>query len=319
MKNNCDKNQPVSPENVEQLRKAFKRQLWKCIFFSIVAVCVIAFASIAWFVSNTRVNSSVAPISAGFEPIRLATRGVRQQAEIDHLQLKSDDEDNKMEHDGKIYYYSEGDTIALRLDVDNYEISPGSKGKVEFYVIPAGGASSVTLQIGVGGYGADENDNNIVKPINDNVLNALMSGHILLFDKYENGVYSGWLYQNHGSNSGIINNAITVDLSGKPAGEPVPVDFYWIWPLRYENMANDFAGVEGFVDFVEEQAASMTDLKNSEYRYSRIFFTDQASLTGTDHRNKAYDLADEYIGSNAQYLYLIIQTSGSDDAEGGTQ
>lgn len=311
MKSKCDNNQPVSSENVEQLRKAFKRQLWKCIFFSIVAVCVIAFASIAWFVSNTRVNSSVAPISAGFEPIRLATRGVRQQAEVDHLQLKSDDEINKMEYDGKIYYYSEGDTIALRLNADNYEISPGSKGKVEFYVIPAGGASSVTLQIGVGGYGEDEKDNNKVKPINDNVLNALMSGHILLFDTYENGVYSEWLYQKNGSNSGIINNAITVDLTGKPAGVPVAVDFYWIWPLRYENIANDFIEVK---DFVEEQAATMTDLENSKYRYSRIFFTDQASLTGTDHRSKAYDLADEYIGSNAQYLYLIIQTSSSDDA-----
>lgn len=319
MKNKCDNNQPVSSENVEQLRKAFKRQLWKCIFFSIVAVCVIVFASIAWFVSNTRVNSSAAPISAGFEPIRLATRGVRQQAEVDHLQLKSDDEINKMEYDGKTYYYSEGDTIALRLNADNYEISPGSKGKVEFYVIPAGGASSVTLQIGVGGYGEDEKDNNKVKPINDNVLNALMSGHILLFDKYENGVYSDWLYQNNGSSIGIINNAITVDLSGKPAGVPVAVDFYWIWPLRYENMANDFTGVKGFVDFVERQAASMTDLENSGYRYSRIFFTNQESLTGTDERSKAYDLADEYIGSNAQYLYLIIQTSSSDDAEGGAQ
>ena len=84
-------------------------------------------------------------------------------------------------------------------------------------------------------------------------------------------------------------------------------------------MTNDFTGVKGFVDFVERQAASMTDLENSGYRYSRIFFTNQESLTGTDERSKAYDLADEYIGSNAQYLYLIIQTSSSDDAEGGAQ
>lgn len=320
MKFICNKNQSAPTESVEELRIAFRHQLLRCVFFLFAMGSVIAIASIAWFVSNSRVNSSVAPISANFDPIKLATRGDRQQAEIDHLNLS---EGSTMNIDGKIYYYTDSDTdsdtIALRLNGDNHEISPGSKGKVEFYVIPAGGASSVTLQIGVGGYGEDENDNNAVNPINNDALNALMSGHILLFDTYENGVYSDWLYQDNGSNSGIFNNSITIDLSGESAGVPVAVDFYWIWPLRYVNIANDFT--DKVAKFVKTQAKkeSMVPYPNSDYSYSRIFFTNQSSLEDPNDRSKAYDMADEYIGSNAQYLYLTIQTSASDGMEGGGQ
>lgn len=306
-------NQPDSKENVELLKSDFSRQLWKSMFFALAAVSVIVIASIAWFVSNSRVHSSTASVSADFEPIKLATRGDRQQGEVEHLALA---EGNEETYNGKVYYCTEEGTIALRLDGTNHEVSPGSKGKVEFFIIPNGSTSSVTLHIGLGGYGEDEDDNK-VKPIEDDVLKALMSGHILLFDNYENGEYSDWLFSSGGSNGSIFNNTITIDLSGKPANVPVPVDFYWIWPLRYENMVNDFEGIQ---DFINEQAKgeNMSNL-NEKYRYSRIFLTDKNDLTGAevDERSKAYDLADEYIGSNAQYLYLTIQISADDNMEGG--
>ena len=310
-----NKNQLDSEENIELLRIEYSRQLWKSMFFSLATVVVVAIASIAWFVSNSKVNSSVASVSAGFDPIKLATRGHRQQAEIDNLKHGDGD---LYEYAGKTYYYTKGGAIALRLSGDNNEVSPGSKGMVEFYIIPGGGASSVTLQIGLGGYGADESDENTVKPINNSVLNALMSGHILMFDNYDdNGVYSDWLFQDN--NSSIFNNAITIDLSGRPEGVPVPVNLYWIWPLRYENMANDFND-DRVKNFIIEQAGAeaMTDL-NENYRYSRIFLTNQSELIDDVARSKAYDLADEYIGSNAQFLYVTIQTSASVDMEGGQQ
>lgn len=317
MKFISEKNQPTPTENVALLRSAFRRQLWKCIFFSLVVVCVIAIFSVAWFVSNSQVRSSVTPISAGFDPIKLATRGERQKFDY-YLNLEKPDGD-MVTYNGEEYYCSNGDTIALRLSRDSYEVFPGSKGKVEFYIIPGGGVSKVTLQIGLGAY--SEDDNKTVNRINDDVLNALMSGHILLFDSYENGVYSDWLFQENESNSGIFNNSITVDLSDKSKDAPVLVDFYWIWPLRYENMLNDLNGVQ---EFIEEQSTDgkMTPLNtplNSGYRYSHIFLTNKTDLSLGTTRSEAYDLADEYIGSNAQYLYLTIQTSASDDMEGGMQ
>ena len=306
-------NQPDSKENVELLKSDFSRQLWKSMFFALAAVSVIVIASIAWFVSNSRVHSSTASVSADFEPIKLATRGDRQQGEVEHLALA---EGNKETYNGKEYYCTEDGTIALRLDGTDHEVSPGSKGKVEFYIIPNGSTSSVTLHIGLGGYGEDEEDGKKVKLIEDDVLKALMSGHILLFDNYENGEYSDWLFSSGGSNGSIFNNTITIDLSGKSANDPVPVDFYWIWPLRYENMVNDFKEIQGFIN-EQVKDENMSNL-NESYRYSRIFLTEKnADLNQDGERSKAYDLADEYIGSNAQYLYLTIQISADDNMEGG--
>lgn len=322
------KKHSVHTENVELLRLTFSRQLWKTLFFALASVSVLALASIAWFVSNTQVHSDSASVSAEFKPIKLATSGKRQQVEQDILNLNEGEEltdsngETQKDSEGNPYYCTNGDTIALRLSDTNQEVSPGSKGKVEFYVITGGGISSVTLQIGLGGYGEDENDNNAVKPIQNSALNSLMSGHILLFDDYEDGAYSNWLFEESGSNSSIFNNTITVDLSGKPAGVPVPVDFYWIWPLRYENMENDFTNLEDVKNFVNTQAGNeaMKDLDNGKsYYYSRIFLTDQNDLSQSAERSKAYDLADEYIGSNAQYLYLTIQTIGYDNMEGEQQ
>lgn len=293
-----------------KLEKEFFAELLKTFAFALAAVTALVTGCIAWFVSNSQVRSGTSPISAGFEPIKLATTGNRQEADK-YLKLP---DGNTLQIGDKTYYYTEGDTIALRLSGTDYEVSPGARGMVEFYVIPGSGTPTVTLQIGLGGYGAKDNDPDHVLPINDPALNALISGHILLFDDYdaETGRYSNWLFQ--GSGSGIFSNTITVDLSTTTVG--VPVDFYWVWPLRYENLASILAGKS----FVDDQAGSgaMTDLPLN-YRYSRVYLTDQADLSKAAARSKAYDLADEYIGSNAQYLYLTIQTIASEEGEGGQQ
>lgn len=315
-------NETVSEKNNELSYEECRKQLWKHMFLSVVAIVALAIACIAWFVANMQVNSSTSAVSAGFEPVKLATKGVRQGAEIDNLNLSTGEpypSESVEEHNGKTYYCTDAGTIALRLSANDYELSPGSKGKVEFYIIPTGGASEVTLQIGLGGYGADPTDNK-VKPIENRTLNDLISGHILLFDDYENGFYSNWLFTPDDSSHGIFNNAITINLSGKTVGVPVPVDFYWIWPLRYENIKNDFNDFNDNVSqFIEEQAIydNMNNL-TGDYRHSRVFLTDNI-MSDNAARSKGYDLADEYIGSNAQYLYLTIQTSASDGEKGGPQ
>ena len=300
-------------EDVSQLRAEFWHQLWKTITLLFIAVVVIAAASVAWFVSNTRVNSATAPVSAGFEAIKLATKGVRQTAD-QYLNLPKENVVNYIVYQGETYYYTDGEPIALRLDADGYEVSPGAHGKVTFYVIPAKAGGSLTLHIGLGGYG--ENEQKKVVPINKPVLNSLLSGHILLFDDYDaqTNTYSNWLFKKSGS--GIFSNTITVDLKNAAADEPFPVDFYWIWPLRYENL-EALLTEEEFVELNADTLKEHEEL-NSNYQYSRVFLTNQSELSQPDARSKAYDLADEYIGSNAQYLYLTIQTT-ADNTQGGQQ
>lgn len=282
--------------------KVLYSSLIRSLFLCFVALFAIVTATVAWFVNNTSVNSGTAQVSADFEPLKLAVLSKDSRQEAEKTVLKLLDGKTFTDKNGNEYYYTDKETIALRLEKNGYEVSPGAKGKIEFYVIPGGSSTNVTLQIELGAYGEDENKN--INPINNSILTTLMKGHILFFDNYENGMYSGWLLKKNGNNG--YANEITIDLTGKEAGVPVKVDLYWIWPTRYENLVKDFDGSDTRI-FAESQTESMIVIPNG-YRYSYIYLTNKESLENVAKRSEAYDLADEYIGSNAQYLYLKIHT-----------
>lgn len=301
---------PSSVRSQQDVLKAFQKELLKTTFFLLAALAVLVYASKAWFVSNSRVHSGTASVSAQYDPVRIASKGVRQSSEEKLLNLPKGTAYQKT-GDSVTYYYTESGEIALRLS-EEYTVSPGASGSIDFYIIPTrDGAMTVTLYLGLAGY--TEKPNGSVERVKDDVLDALLSGHILLFDDYDGRYYSNWL-GNPGT-AGFLNNSITVTLpEDTKEGNPVPVTLYWIWPLRYENMVEDLYAPDStenrFQRFLE-QAQTMTDVpwENSKYKYSRIFLT-----KGTlDSPTKAYNLADEYIGTNAGYLYLTIQTASFED------
>lgn len=307
----------------EEIKELYK-SLAKTTVMVFVSLFTLVFVAVAWFVANSNVHSGSSPISADYEPMKLAVKrnDFRQNAD-EYLQLN--DGDILTDVNGNDYYYTNSGTIALRLDKNGYEVSPGASGKVTFYVIPNGASSTITLHIGLGAYGEDKNST--VKQIYDKVLNALINGHVLLFDDYSdvNG-YSNWLFETTNNSESIYHNSITVDLSNSSAGDIVPVDFYWIWPTRYQNYVSDFKDSDTknkIIDFANNQADNLRELGNyqvleNQYRYSYVFLS-KDSLTSTANRSEGYDLADEYIGGNAQYLYLTIQTSVTDEAGGMTE
>ena len=297
------------------------QRLWKEILktgiFLLATVIVLVFGSIAWFVSNDRIQATTASVSAKHDPIRLATKGERQKAETEYFRIQVDStqpdgttlpDGDTYPSGGETYYFTEGGTIALRLSEDNIVVSPGASGTATFYILPTrDGAMSLTLYVGLAGYAVKPN-NTSAERIVDPTLDALLSGHILLFrDKDENGHYSGWLG---------TENAITVSLPDTAQKDiPEPVTLYWIWPLRYENMVGDLYENgsaeyrDSFAPFIEKQSNfdEMTQITEN-YRYSRIFLTN-ATVETDEACSNAYNLADEYIGTNTQYLYLAIQTS----------
>ena len=284
-------------------RKKLIAELVKTSILDLSAFFAIVLGTAAWFASNTKVDSGGIMISHQYDTIRLATKGERQTADK-LLNLPEDLPEQTLQFGGDTYYYTEDGTIALRLSEDNIVVFPGASGTVTFYVIPTqDGEISLTLYVALAGY---SQNNTSAERIVDSTLDALLSGHILLFrNKDENGHYSGWLG---------MDSAITVS-ENATKDTPVEVTFYWIWPLRYENMLSDLyvdetqANAEGFMKFLNDQATAMPSIPNTTYRYSRIYLTNEADLTTTASRSKAYNLADEYIGTNAQYLYLAIQTS----------
>lgn len=274
-------------ENISQLRAEFWHQLWKTITLLFIAVVVIAAASVAWFVSNTRVNSATAPVSAGFEPIKLATKGQRQTAESTLLNLG---EGTIFLYGEDTYYFAEDGTIALRLDSNNVSVRPGSSGEVTIYIIPKHtGTLETTLYLELAGYQKyTENAVTTARPVENPVLDTLLDGHILLFRDKD---YSHRLWTESGNILHISKDA--------REGVPLPVTFYWYWPLRYEDMK------EAWLDRTLNNPLPET----SDYRYNRVFIAKADVLTDAKLCDEAYNRADEYIGSHADFLYLSIQTS----------
>ena len=308
----------ASAEYHKEQLKRFWIELLRSGIFTLAALAVLVFACIAWFTANTRVHSKTASITSQHEIVRIATKGVRQTPERTFLKLS---EGTSYTADGETYYYVETGDIALRLS-EEYIVSPGASGSVTFYIIPThDGSMTATLYLELAGYKETEGENSEQKSaarVNDPVLNALLSGHILLFNKYENNHYSEWLSNNSTGDS--WNNTITITLpDDTKKDEPYPVTIYWIWPLLYENMKKDLYAEASeeytarFSPFIESQIENMEKIDGTSYYYSRIFLAKEGNISNLDERTKAYNLADEYIGSNADYLYLSIQTAAFDE------
>lgn len=293
-----------------QSTREIKEKLWteiiKTAVFAFVSLFVIVLGSIAWFVSNSKADAGGIKISHQFDTIKLATKGKRQEGEENLLKLKKGE---TMSYHEETYYWTEAEEIALRLSDSSVAVSPGMSGEISFYIIPNHtGPQTVTLHLGLAGYEEikDENGNSTGSKINDPVLNSLLSGHILLFQTCNNGQYSNWI---QGSPSaGGLDYQITISNPNVEVDVPWPVTIYWVWPLRYENMKSDYNGLLG--TFIEEQAAekNLELIGNTGYSYSQIFLTKDTNLTTDDSRSDAYNQADEYIGTKANYLYVTVQT-----------
>ena len=309
----------ASAEAHKQELKSSWKIFWRTGAFMLAALSVLIIICLAWFRMNTQVKGSNAAVSAQQDIIRIASKGVRQTAEKSTLNLA---EGTRYEYGGDTYYYTEGGEIAMYLSED-YSVYPGASGSIEFYIIPmSDGARTVSLYLGLSGYAdvtSEEGSFRQAERVNDDTLDALMSGHILLFNNYEDGFYSEWLYNEN--TNGILNNTITIQLTEEAKkGVPYPYTLYWIWPKRYENMMNDLFAADSeefannFSTFVVSQSKdeAKNQIGTTSYSYSRIFLANSWPLETFDARTKAYNLADEYIGTNADYLYLTIRTAPSE-------
>lgn len=312
----------ASAEAHKQELKSFWKTFWGTGAFVLAALSVLFIICLAWFAMNDQVNSNTGAVSAQQDIVRIASKGVRQTAESEILGLNPADE-NYIEYEGEKYFYTEGGEIAWRL-AEDYSVMPGANGTIEFYIIPTrDGAMTVNLYLGFSGYKKETSREGTVNPVDDPTLNTLLSGHILLFNENTNGFYSDWLFKDN--QGGNINNIIQVNIPDGKKDTPYPCEIYWIWPRRYENMVlhrsdnNDIFAEDSeefknkFAPFIEYQFNNPIEVQIGSYSYfySYIFLwnSDWKNENSNNIRSKAYNLADEYIGTNADFLYLTIRTA----------
>lgn len=371
------KKEELTPEEYRQKARKEMQDLknqWKIFFktgfIMLAALIAIIVASIAWFVSNNKVDSTGMNIRAAGSEFDLAasiknaesTNGI-----YDNLLSVPNGEKNKE------YSVTSGSHTAiswaitddsnLRNETDkSLGIEPGSSGSITFYIIPhKNGALNVSLTLSLTGYTLKNTGTELTsESLTDIKADAqqLLEGHILLFAGYDEqkNSYKGWISQDGDPWSMSLDNS---SLSQKENGELIwsikdakaenayPVTVYWIWPELLESYLlkkESYTGTRPLL-FPEEKDESTSD-SNPEALPSKLFakmckgLDESSGNSGNSNRyfrwetkeaftntvtvktlklirnryNSAlygnvaayYDLADQYIGSNVQYVKLTL-------------
>ena len=230
-------------------------------------------ASIAWFVSNTRVAAPGVAIRPADMPFDLAAAGTKSDEDADrgiYDKLLTVSPGALREIDGKKYWSTDGSHTSIcwavtpESNMNNTGedgkptgIEPVSYGKMTFYIIPnKNGPLKVTLDLVLTGYQiADDKKNeenvtqNDLTEVTDPSLQQLLEGHILLFAGYNGkaGCYKGWISRDAGEWSmrlgsetetavlEVKNGKLTWNNTNAQKDTAYPVTIYWIWPERLES------------------------------------------------------------------------------------
>ena len=374
------KKEELTPEEYRQKARKEMQDLknqWKIFFktgfIMLAALIAIIVASIAWFVSNNKVDSTGMNIRAAGSEFDLAasiknagsTKGI-----YDNLLSVPNGENNNgysvTSGSHTAISWAITDDSNLRNEKDkSLGIEPGSSGSITFYIIPhKNGALNVSLTLSLTGYILKNTGTELTsESLTDIKADAqqLLEGHILLFagyDKQKNS-YKGWISQDGDPwNMSLDNSSLSQKENGEliwsikdaKAENAYPVTVYWIWPellesylLKKESYTGTrpllFPGKENgstsgsdledipsnlFEKMCEVPDGSSDTSVNSN-RYLR-WETKEAKETFTNTvtvgileqiRNRYnsalygnvaayYDLADQYIGSNVQYVKLTL-------------
>ena len=342
----CTEN--LSPAELRAQIEEDKKKVSRSTVFLFAALIAIIAICIAWFVSNTRVHITTETISAQDSTMfELASVGSRTMAESE--KLKDGAEKNLLtagsertysnyyewkngkwviNSNGGVRSYHVGTAdLAWYLQSANSTVSPGASGKLEFYIIPkVENLKSVTVKLNVAAYGKASN-NSAIEESNDDVLKRLIKGHILLFQNLDDQKgYSNWLRPDDGKYTCTVSAPVS---DGFQINCPYKVTVYWIWPKYFRNYiymqkstqedlfgnSPDKTTYDNLLKYVKEQRT----LNGSTLFYDKagkgtdITGDINNSMDGAllDTCSQYYDDADEYIGTNAGYLYVRAEAEGA--------
>ena len=287
-------NRPQKENPGENAVKDARKQITRSILLALTALAVIAFACYAWFVSTKRVTGSIRPVQLLGSTFELASAG--NMGAYDHmlpngLNISGDSwkPSGTVTSTGKASILWQ---VSGSSNLNNTEetgcIQPGSKGTIQFFVIPkADGELKLNFQIEL--LPMQENSSKLEIPEDDD-LNNLLKGHFL-FQYSTDGTNFSWIPCSTGQ--------FSLTFTGCTADTPIPVTLNWRWPylLRLVTKHTEVVG------WMKED--------------TRYFFYDhglavapptelQPNVGNFAQYDRYYNNADEYIGENAYGVLLRL-------------
>ena len=290
-------------------------------------VGILVFASIAWFTMNREVGTSGMGVKTATLPFELAVPS-RSGADTYYNSLINDfgyltGESDLTTERGSIRWVMKDESKNTSAE-DYRGFSPGSYGKLTFYILPKTDTNAkYNLKIDLSGYCAefvpDTNDPSVMtKEIVPNTFKSLaekadgdstgiysqaagyLKGHIMFFQELDmltseelngdtdtNKYYSGRIIDSFVYDTSEHQSDKTT-LNGQVAYE---VNIYWIWP-------NTFGQINPSYFFIT------SDLQSSGTVASLITPSSLSSTNALITLSNGYNGADQIIGENAQFVLV---------------
>lgn len=287
------------------LREA-QRQIVRSAFFALAALAVIVFACYAWFVSSGTVTANGVAVRIEGSSFELASVGKEINPESMELLPTDNTEPGEnwtftTSNDGRIT--GSKSNILWRVSKDSNlrntdsktGISPGSFGKLEFYVIPKKeGVLNLTFNVSllpIREDGTQVTMNN-AQDGGNSTLNNLLRGHFL---------FSYTCEEANASKVQLAHNNHNFKLSFAQAEEnkPIKVTLEWLWPEFLRDVIENKQSGEVIKGWMVENP-------------DHFFYNDTGSFGNIDFvndfrkLNSYYNNADEYIGTNVKGVILSL-------------
>lgn len=342
---NPDDLENLSPEELQERIQEEKKNAKRSLRFAFTALLAIIAVCIAWFASNNQVASTGMQIaSQNEEPFRIASVGNRLNDEQKYLKDETGnnilsegntesytsyiDTETGQEVSANRTYHTGGSGVAWYMNEQS--LVPGAGGKLEFYLIPnRDGLNRADISLNLIGYSFNENTNKVEK-IQTPKIQSLLNGHILLFQHVDddNG-YSGWL----GEDQKFTVRAGADGSTTFKKDMPYKITIYWKWPQYFRNYIytqkttygdlftdkspqGDGSDYQKLIQFVNAQRDITADTGKLFYDAS----SDKKAKIEEDINNTMsdkvlddcstyYNQADEYIGTNTQYVYIQLDVN----------
>ena len=240
---------------------------------------------------------------------------------------------DKIKTSGTVVWQMTDENNMENLGEDAAGIAPGSYGVVSFYVKPHNDSVNLDLTFDLVGYKrssddeTDDTDN--LTAIEGETLNGYLNSHIMLFlnrtEKTDSTGAVSYIY----SEPILSGEDISKKVENKKflkSDEDKIVNIYWVWPKTLSTLvdatSNEYVSTEPFCEGEDYNKICDNILKYpARYLYEYTQETDEDDnpieldtkvIAGNYEKyGDLYDLADNQIGTNINYITLRMTTAES--------
>lgn len=316
-------------------REVFGRLLLLSFTALVLALSVTLYAasSFGWFAKTFHVDGTDMNLKARNDFFNLAVSGdqvspyVSGDAIVEYLALSENGGYQKLPSTD-----STRQSLLCRMSNENphvsesEEIAPGAYGKISFDIVPGeSGRTAFNISINLIAFGSDNGTPAAIDPLDADELDALLSGHILLYLDRSSLINGGYYYSDR-----IVGGSFVYDITehtptAMADGDHYTVEIYWIWPATFAQFAlgennpklhshsvyGNYTATGGdTVSGETERAEILEHIKTNTTEFFKNL-NPAVSFTRTDYEDyffveltDAYNLADQFIGEKAQYLIV---------------